>query len=213
MAKKEWALVQPALGVQADMVPILERACAYRHGSAHSRRLPAPARDLLSGIAFEIQNRVNKFLSTQDEAGSFFPRVTEVSDSTGRQASTRDLAETHASICLYGTPHVRLGETVEVEVTAVDPQNRQLEWMCTDVSTTDFSCAQGIEPPLTHATALRVTDSGATYREQWTFNRMGSPFELWVLGRAVGAAHHQHGADGADVLVRLPFRILPPPRQ
>jgi hypothetical protein len=209
LAKKEWALVEPALGAQSDMLPVLDRACAYRHDSAHSRRLPAPARDLLSGIAFEIQNRVNMFMSAQDEAGSYFPRVTEVSDSTGRQLGAHALAETHASIYLQGAPQVHLGETVEVEVTAVDSQNRQLEWMCTDVSTTEFGFAQAIEPPLTHVTALKTTDSGSTYREQWTFNRMGSPFELWVLVRAVGAAHHQHGADGADVLVRLPFRILP----
>lgn len=77
--KKEWSPVAPALGAHKEVGTMLERAADIeallkrfddlRNTVAHSRDLLPFEKDLLSGIAGDIENRVTIYMSSKDASG------------------------------------------------------------------------------------------------------------------------------------------------
>lgn len=208
MARKQWLLLRDALGPLEDMNPFLARAAAYRNDVMHGRTLPASARDMLSGIALELQNKIGAFMSELDPAGGYFPRITAAFDSFGRVATSGQLAAaTTGTVNIVAEPKVvHIGDSVEVEVTAVDPEGRDLEWLVNTNWTLNFS------HELEHGAAAQRVRSGEPVRFTHTFERVVATVGLYVLGRVCGAEHHQHGEGAADVAATFAYQVLPPRR-
>ncbi|MFE5338885.1 hypothetical protein ACFQ80_01570 [Isoptericola sp. NPDC056578] len=103
--KKHWSPVAPALGAHKEVGTMLERAADIeallkrfddlRNTVAHSRDLLPFEKDLLAGIAGDIENRVTIYMSSKDPAGDIYPRITAVMDSFGHQPPRRASPPSH----------------------------------------------------------------------------------------------------------------------
>lgn len=209
MARKRWDLLEPALGELSDIDPLLVRAANYRNDVMHGRPLPPPARDILSGVAVELQNKIGAYMSDHGPTGDYFPSITAASDSYGRVATSAALAATRNGLIYIGSGDpkiVHLGDAVEVEVTAVDPEDRDLEWISSKNLSYDFNWE------LRQGGGCRRVRSGEPVRFTHTFTRVRSSASLSIIGRAVGAEYHQHDEGGSDVAAMFMFQVLPPRR-
>ncbi|HEY0641427.1 MAG TPA: hypothetical protein VGD67_27680 [Pseudonocardiaceae bacterium] len=125
--ERSWEAYAPALGRKKETGALLARFDDLRNAVAHNRELLPFERELLSGIAGEIRNRVTIHLSSQDPSGDFYPRIEAVSDSLGNTIDTFELDSPTSGLCATA---VRLspGDTVVFRCDGVDPQGRDLTW-------------------------------------------------------------------------------------
>ncbi|WP_019137643.1 hypothetical protein [Cellulomonas massiliensis] len=203
--RNRWDLLEDVLGPEPEMGPLLDRAVAWRHDAMHGRALPASARDMLSGIAVEIQNRIGRFMNERDAAGLFYPALTAAGDSTNRQASAEQIAQNPAVI-VFSTPRlVRVGDSVELSATASDPQGRDLEWIASpSYGSFDF-CEPGVSPGV-----LRTPSGvGVVYPFGFVDGLRSRNATIHLYGRAVGSDHYQEAGLAHDVRVSFAFHVLP----
>lgn len=209
MARKEWPLIEPVLGPLADIRPLLDRAATYRNDVMHGRQLPTSAREILSGVAVELQNRIGTFMSEQDPTGAYFPRLTTASDSYGRIATSEQLASARTGM-VHVTSRAKvvyLGESIELEATAVDPEKRDIEW------TMAANLSSGFDWELESGTKrYERVRSGEPVRFIHTFTKVNASQGLSLIGRAVDARYYQHGEGGGDVVATFQYQVLPPRR-
>ncbi|RRJ85584.1 hypothetical protein EG850_12750 [Gulosibacter macacae] len=127
IAKAHWGPLADALGRQKRVLPLLETFERIRNTASHSRDLVVFEREMMSGIAGEIRNKVTLHMTTQDPAGDYYPRIEMVADSFGTAinlvAEMRELAGS-------AQPHTVLhpGDIVTFRCSGVDPLKRQIEW-------------------------------------------------------------------------------------
>jgi hypothetical protein len=95
-----------------------------RDPDAHRRELLPHQKHLAIGISGEIRTRITRFKSSQETGESYFPRIESVRDSLG-------------TIWTYGSPSIILtrknvfpGDTIDFVVTASDPLDEPLLYMC-----------------------------------------------------------------------------------
>lgn len=130
IAKNHWEPLAAALGKQARTLPLLEHFERVRNTASHSRDLVVFERELMSGVAGEIRNKVTLHMTTEDPAGEFYPRIESVTDSFGTAIT---LANTIDEIAGCAEPYTILhpGDTVTFRCSGVDPHRRRLEWRLT----------------------------------------------------------------------------------
>lgn len=127
IARVQWAPLATALGRQRRILPLLEHFERVRNTASHSRDLVTFERELLSGIAGEIKNKVTIHMTTQDPAGEFYPRIESVIDGFGTSISLQTpVTEIAGSASPYTVLHP--GDTVTFRCAGSDPHGRRLEW-------------------------------------------------------------------------------------
>lgn len=125
---KLWTHFAPALGKRAETISLIDRFDSLRNTVAHGRPLVPYEQELLSGIAGQIRNQVTRYMSSQDPAGDFYPRIETIRDGFGNEIT--DPPTPHGELAgrcmtdLVLTP----GERVVFTVLGTDPQGRDLEW-------------------------------------------------------------------------------------
>ncbi|QWP77510.1 hypothetical protein J5226_03640 [Lysobacter sp. K5869] len=92
-----------------------------RDPSAHSRELTDYQKHLVCGISGLIRTRIMKFRGARDDMHSFFPVIEHVTDSLGNQMAN----PAYATMIVAKDP-VRVGDTVEIRVSSIDPQGEPL---------------------------------------------------------------------------------------
>lgn len=127
IADKNWEPLSVCLGDKRSMLPLLNRFDGLRNSVAHSRDLLPHERDLLSGIAGEIRNRVTLFMSSQDAAGDYFARIESISDSFGFSVDGAQASSPTGSGTNTGQ-HLQVGQIVTFTCRGTDPHGRQLSW-------------------------------------------------------------------------------------
>ncbi|MCS3853342.1 hypothetical protein [Tsukamurella ocularis] len=125
IAEKHWEPLSSALGAQKETMVLLKRFDRLRNPVAHSRELLPHERDLLSGIAGEIRNKVTIYMSSQDENGDYFPRIESICDSYG---NTFDGGDPNFPGAVEAGLKLRVGDVVEFACVGTDPSGRELQW-------------------------------------------------------------------------------------
>lgn len=131
IAASDWAPLAIILGRKQDTLPLLKRVERLRNSVGHNRTLLPFERDLLSGISGQIRNQVTLYLSTQDPAGDVYPRIEFINDSFGRGFRSEEARGELAGTVTAPLVVVMPGESVIFSCSAIDPQNRELEWWIT----------------------------------------------------------------------------------
>lgn len=127
IAKVHWEPLADALGKQKRVLPLLETFERIRNAASHSRDLVVFEREMMSGIAGEIRNKVTLHMTAQDPAGDFYPRIEFVTDSFGTAITlSAKMHEIAGSAQPYTVLHP--GDIVTFRRSAVDPHGRQIEW-------------------------------------------------------------------------------------
>lgn len=128
IAAKHWEPLAPALGKKVSILSLLDRFENLRNPVGHNRPLLPFEKDLMSGIAGQIRNQVTIFMSAQDEAGDFYPRIESIMDGFGRRIECSVVEGEIAGSVRTHDIIVHPGETVAFECVGTDPQNRDLKW-------------------------------------------------------------------------------------
>jgi hypothetical protein len=196
IADKHWDLLQPALGKKKETQPLLKRFGDLRNSVAHSRELLPFERELLSGIAGEIRNRVTIFMSTQDPGGDFYPRIESIRDSFGNLVETFRPEPSLATGVETGVT-LRPGDAVTFDCRGTDPQGRELRWWFNNPYGQDMVEARGTEAELTwHVGETDVGEDAA----------------VMIRMASIGRYHRSgsHSDDPYDYKVLFSYRVLPP---
>ena len=127
IAKNHWQPIAPALGKQADILPLLKHVRRIRNTPAHSRDVVPFERELLSGIAGEVRSRVTVHMTTQGPDGDPYPRIESVVDSFGDAATMLPYI---GEIAGGSKRHTLLspGDIVNFTCVGLDPRGRDLHW-------------------------------------------------------------------------------------
>lgn len=194
IAGKHWAPLSAALGKQKSIMPLLEHFERVRNTASHSRDLVVFERELMSGIAGEIRNKVTLHMTTQDPAGDFYPRIESVIDSFGTAIDIwPEINEIAGSAQPFTVLHP--GDTVTIRGTATDPQDRSLAWRM------EINHKRTVDE--------RVEESGATVELQWlvTEEDIVETATLEIYMSVDGATYHR--AHGFDHRAYILYRVRP----
>jgi hypothetical protein len=196
-AEKHWEPLTPALGKKASVYPLLERFEVLRDTVAHHRALVTYEREQYSGIAGQIRNQVAKFMSTQDEAGNYFPYIESIVDGHGFTFSGNPKTPEAGPFPVDATVTVHPGEVVTFTCIGIDPQDRELEW---EVSTTAQLLIGG----------KRQSTGGQPVELNWNISATEVSPKQYVLitMRAVGAEYHRFGQH--DQQIMFTYKVRPP---
>lgn len=173
-----------------ELKVLLLRFEDLRIPQAHSRELLPFEKDLVSGIAGDIRNRVTIYMSSQDPAGEYWPRVESVTDSFGKSASNPGEAVNSIQTGLT----LRPGDVVTYTCRATDPQGRELVWY--------FERHGHTTEPV----------SGADVEMRWEVseNDVGDDIHNHLLMKVKDATWHRLGPNRPDAQVSFMYRVLPP---
>jgi hypothetical protein len=127
IAAKRWTELSPALGAKKEFLPLLDRFEQLRNTVAHNRPLLSFEKELLSGIAGEIRNRVTIYMSNEPIGNEFWPRIEIVTDNFGHSVDGADTVRTENPSVSTGKT-LRVGDTVTFDCRATDPQGRPISW-------------------------------------------------------------------------------------
>lgn len=182
--EKDWEPFAAALGYKKEVLALLERFDVIRNAIAHSRDLLPFEEDLLSGIAGDIRNRVTIYMSAQDDAGNYYPRIESIRDSFGNEGNERFTTGLT----------LRPGDVVEFSCRGVDPQGRPLAWM--------------LSPRLTQRRVPEETGPEVSLRWQVKPEDVRDMVQLQIYMWALDTPFHKRGNfDERGVFV---YRVLPP---
>lgn len=121
--KKHWAgIFSAALGDWKKLDVWLDELEKLRDPDAHRRELLPHQKYLVMGIAGDIRTRIIRYRSKHETSEDYYPRIESARDSLG-------------NIYTYGTPfrpatgmRLRVGDTIEFVITAVDPMEEPLKY-------------------------------------------------------------------------------------
>ncbi len=121
---------------KSTMYALLKRFDFLRNPVAHSRLMVGFEQDLLSGVAGLVRNQVTLYMSSQDEAGEYYPRIESVTDSFGHRLEGQGppIDEMFGGKLTGKVLHP--GDRVQFTVVGTDPQDRPLRWDLTTVTGT-----------------------------------------------------------------------------
>lgn len=133
IADKHWDKVAAALGKRAAILPLLEHFERIRNTASHSRELMPFERELMSGIAGEIRNKVTIHMSSQDPVGDYYPRMESAADSFGAAISMWNEMSEIAGTVPDASPRMvlQVGDVITFTCSGTDPKGRDLEWTLT----------------------------------------------------------------------------------
>lgn len=127
---EHWDAAGAALGKKKQVLPLLEHFERIRNTASHSRELLPFERQLMSGIAGEIQNKVTIRMSSQDPTGDYYPRIVSAVDNFGTAIVIADELDEMAGQVPAGARRMvlQVGDVVTFTCVGTDPKGRELEW-------------------------------------------------------------------------------------
>jgi len=194
LADKNWDLVAPALGKKADTLALLRRVDDLRNSVAHNRTLLPFEEDLVAGIAGEIRNRVTIYMSSQDEAGDYYARIEEVTDSFGNRIDGVGTLSRSIDVLDTGTV-LGVGQVVTFRCRAFDPQGRALTWHLDTY------------PPSSSGT---VVIAGDDVELQWVVADEHVSARSSAYLKVIADSRYHRWPDGNDGFVAFNYRVDPP---
>ncbi|KUI36223.1 hypothetical protein [Mycobacterium sp. GA-2829] len=93
-----------------------------RNTVAHARPVVPHERQLLAGIAGQVQNLISVFRSGSETADAYYASINSVRDSFGDEGRRAGVG--HGQV----RKRLRIGQKVEFEFSATDPHDREIEW-------------------------------------------------------------------------------------
>jgi hypothetical protein len=194
LAEKNWSILDPSLGKKSETGALLKRLDDLRNTVQHNRPLVPFEEDLVAGIAGEIRNRVTIFMSTQDEAGEFYPRIEFAQDNFGNSVDIFVDPGGMGGLVQTGLT-VYEGDVLTFTLRGSDPQNRELWWW-----RNTLVGVEGVRSASDGTAELRVELTGAHVREL---------LEIGISVRAEGTPYHRTPHD--DHRVFFIYRCRPRP--
>ncbi len=189
-ADKHWQPLAPALGKKKATFPLLETFDNLRNTVAHDRQLYTHEADLYSGIAGTIRNQVTIYMSAQDEAGEYYPRITAARDSFGNEVDLHAGSAEVPNYCRTDTV-LRPGDIVIFHLAAVDPQGRDIIWKYSRGDT-------------------RVAASGEEVAFSWTVSEDDVHEMAQVKFRMLAHHTHYHRGGDYDHVAVFTYKVRPP---
>ncbi len=190
LVERQWTYFAAALGKKADTGALLRRFDDLRNSVAHSRELLPFERDLLSGIAGEIRNRVATFMSTVDELGNIYPTIDFVVDSYGHRLAPDPTSGGEVRVPTVLHP----GDIVTFDCAGTDPQNRTLTWRLVVIN----ARGQGRQEEQGDRVSLRWLVEPHNVRENCMVH----------ISLKADSAYHRFG--DYDSLIAYHYRVRPP---
>lgn len=130
LIEKSWPKFKVALGDslggKTEFAVMMDKVEDFRNAPAHSRELLPFERAMLEGISGEIRTKVTRHLSEQSADSMHYPIIEYIRDSFGntpRKLDPEPLGSLHTEM------HLEVGQHVEFECRAWDPQGRELTWV------------------------------------------------------------------------------------
>lgn len=128
IADTYWEQLVPALDKKQVTYRLLERFEQLRNAVAHGRSLLVFEQELFSGIAGQIRNQVTHYMSKEDPAGEYYPRIEFFIDSLGNRIDGSGPVTGELLGHLITGKILRPGDRVGFTATGTDPQDRPLRW-------------------------------------------------------------------------------------
>lgn len=128
IANNHWEQLAPALDKKQISYRLLERFEQLRNAVAHGRTLLTFEQDLLAGIAGQIRNQVTHYMSSQDPAGEYYPRIESVFDGLGHRINGGGPVTGEVVGYQITGKVLRPGDRVGFVAIGTDPQERPLRW-------------------------------------------------------------------------------------
>ncbi|GAA4960575.1 hypothetical protein [Kineococcus glutinatus] len=175
-----------------EIKAFLLRFEGLRVPQAHSRELLPFEKDLASGIAGDIRNRVTIYLSAKDSEGDPFARIESVTDGHGKSAQ-----DPSSNLITTTGLTLRPGQPVTFTCRATDPKGQELLWT--------------LEIPGRHSEWDADHASGTEVTLRWIVTEQDVRQACYarIRMRAKGAKHHRYGPDQDDGIVTFQYRVLP----
>ncbi len=149
----------------------------------------------MSGIAGQIRNQVTLYMSTQDQAGNYFPRIESITDTFGHRF------DGPLEVVVYGQgvqtdQTLHPGQVISFSCIGVDPQGRDLKF--------SFRFPSG-------AASEAISASGVPLDIEWLVAEadINIDAKVFINLRADGATYHRFGE--SDQAVLFYYRVLPKP--
>lgn len=125
LIEQQWQDFAKALGEKREFSVLIDKVEDFRNAPAHSRELLPYEKALLEGISGDIRTKVTRYLSEQSTDSMHYPNIESIRDSFGNEPSNLGdgeavIVSTHLSL--------QVGQTVQFEGRAWDPQGRELTW-------------------------------------------------------------------------------------
>lgn len=121
-----WQNFASALGEKREFSVLMGKVDDFRNAPAHSRELLPHEKVLLEGISGEIRTKVTLYLSEQSIDSMHYPVIESIRDSFGN-VPHHSLADSLIDSA-YTNIHLQVGQIVNFEGRAWDPQGRELTW-------------------------------------------------------------------------------------
>lgn len=122
--KKHWNdLFKEVFDKQKNILPWLKELEKYRNPDAHRRELLPHQKHLVLGISGEIRSRIVRFRSSMETENDCFPRIECVRDNYGNAMTQSRMLK-----ALTSKTRLRPGDTIDIVVTASDPEGFNLEY-------------------------------------------------------------------------------------
>jgi hypothetical protein len=192
--EKHWEMFRPILGPKlGEFRTYFDRLNDLRDADAHNRVLLPFERDLVSGIAGEIRNRITIFRSEMGPKREYYPRIESVVDNFG---TAYDFAAEAYPGPVYSDLELTVGTTVEFDCAGWDPHGRELSWM---LRTTNSS----------GETSVRDEASGTNARLRFSIDsrEVGEGLRANLHVTSDGK-YHRHGV--YDDWVTFIYHVVPP---
>lgn len=191
---QHWELFAPILGPKLrEFQTYFDRLNDLRDADAHNRELLPFERDLLSGIAGEIRNRITIFRSEMGPKREHYPRIESVSDSFGTRYA---FASGQWQGPVYSELELTVGTTLEFACAGWDPQGRELTWALRTMNAGNHT----IEQDQASGTDVRLKSSISA-------QDVGEHFRANIYITSSGE-YHRHG--GYDDWTTFVYDVTPP---
>ncbi|MGE2733120.1 hypothetical protein [Mycolicibacterium vaccae] len=119
---KHWEKTGPILDDKKRAEVYLDAMLDVRNTIAHARPVVPHERQLLAGIAGQIQNLISVYRSGSETADAYYASINHVRDSFGVEGCRGGVGNHHER------KRLRIGQVIEFEFSATDPHDREIEW-------------------------------------------------------------------------------------
>ena len=194
LIEKSWSKFKMALGdslgEKKEFAVLMDKVEDFRNAPAHSRELLPFERAMLEGISGEIRTKVTLYLSEQSADSMHYPIIEYIRDSFGNTPRNLD----PSPLASHDTEmHLEVGQHVDFECRAWDPQGRELTWV--------WGVGMSVER------GGRATGTSATFSWAPTEEDVGRYCALFIQIASTGPFHRFRNHDQTIAFV---YTINPP---
>ncbi|MGE4022948.1 hypothetical protein [Mycolicibacterium sp.] len=119
---KHWDKTGPILKDKRRAEAYLNLMLDVRNTVAHARPVVPYERQLLAGIAGQVQNLISLYRSGSETADAYYASINYVRDSFGVEGRRGGIGNNDER------KRLKIGQVIELEFSATDPHDREIEW-------------------------------------------------------------------------------------